>query len=911
MVEYHATVQKIQALRDDIQTGLVLERDDFDRALTHRVELDLDPSSAGGRVAYIMHSSGSTGLPKPIFQTHRACLENFENGYQRRALSTAPLFHTFGFASVFRTISMRGMLFMYDHNLPLTSDNLVAALQAAKPEVFFGVPYALKLLADSAQGIQGLASCESVIAAGSSCPDELGDLLVSNGVHLIVLFGATECGQVAASRRPKDDKTWNYLRFYPNAKPYIYMKPVADNLYELIVLDGHKAKVISNSNDPPNSFHSRDLFSPHPTIPDAWKHIGRIDDRVTLINGEKVLPLPIEGRIRMDPLVVEAVVFGIQRDFPGLLVFRGARAQDLSDEEFIGKIWLAVEEANSEAEGFSQIRRDAIIPIADGVPYPHTDKGTIIRASVYRTFQQEIDAMYNRLQRVTEGTERPDLTHLQDELVRICQQDLGLDVGGKDGDMFNAGMDSLRAMQFSSIIRTRFDLGGHGQSLTADTIYRNASASRLAKHILALRDGLDVVEDSDLALMDQLIEKYSTFTSIRAAAHPLIDRPTTGKTILLTGATGSLGCHILKILLDDPSVAKVVCIVRLSDINADTAEEQSRGRILKSLQERELKASEDALSKIVPLAADLNRLDFGSVLEKNQHILAQTSVIIHTAWPVDFNLSLGTFEPQLASLSSLIKLSLSIHQAPAKMLFCSSISTALATPAPALIPESVISEAAYAQKTGYARSKFCAEHILHRAAAYAGADTIVARIGQIVGDNENGIWNSSEAIPLMVRSAAVVGALPELKGVICRWLPVDECARAICEMVGPTDARFFNVLHPRSFSWSEAVLPALREAKLEFKTVPTHEWLQLLANSNPDPAENPSIKLLEFWTRAYGRDSEQSASARDGGVTFSLEHAKAVSCTLRESEDLVRSGLLRRIASRWVQEWEDKDIIEK
>lgn len=85
------------------------------------------------------------------------------------------------------------------------------------------------------------------------------------------------------------------------------MKPVSDDLYELVVLDGYKSKVVSNSDDPPRSFHSNDLFSPHPIIPDAWKHIGRIDDRVTLVNGEKVLPLPIEGRIRSDRLVSEAV----------------------------------------------------------------------------------------------------------------------------------------------------------------------------------------------------------------------------------------------------------------------------------------------------------------------------------------------------------------------------------------------------------------------------------------------------------------------------------------------------------------------------------------------------------------------------------------------------------------------------
>jgi thioester reductase-like protein len=917
MAEYQSTVQRIQKVNDNIQTHLVLRRADFDQALTDRIELDICPTNAGNRVAYIMHSSGSTGMPKPIFQNHQACLENFENGYSLRALNTAPLFHTFGFASVFRTISMRGMLYMYDHNLPLTSDYLVAALHAVKPDVFFGVPYALKLLADSGQGIQLLRSCQSVIVTGSACPDELGDLLVNHGVHLIVLYGATECGQVAASRRPKGDKSWNYLRFYTNTKPYVNMKQLSDSLYELIILDGYKSKVLSNSDDPPRSFHSRDLFSPHPTIPDAWKHMGRIDDRVTLINGEKVLPLPIEGRIRSDPLVAEAVVFGTQRDFPGLLAFRGIQARDLPDEEFIEKLWPAVQDANSQAEGFSQIRKDTIIPIAYGVSYPHTDKGTIIRTRVYQVFEQEINDIYNRLQRVTEGAERLDLPHLQDELVRICQRDLGLDVSGPDTNMFNAGMDSLRAMQFSSTVRRRFDLGGRGHTLTADAIYRNATVSRLVKHILALRDGQEILANTDVLLMSQLVQKYSDIKTCNLGAQALIDSQNRGQTVILTGATGSLGCHILKNLLEDPSVDKIVCIVRAPDKNIDTSAEQARERILKSLRAREFDFSREALSKIVPMTKDFSQPDFGSLLEGSQEATYAASIIIHTAWPVDFNLSLDTFEPQLASLSNLLKLSLSVRRAPAKLLFCSSISSALGTPTPAAIPESVLPQPLHAQETGYARSKFCAEHILHQAAIHAGADTIVARIGQIIGDNEKGIWNSSDAIPLMVRSATVVGALPDLEGVHCQWLPVDECARAICEMVGLTTnsthtqvsvsrergAQFFNVLHPHPISWSDEVLPALRQAGLEFKIVPTREWLRLLASSNPDPAKNPTIKLLDFWTRAY-KDSERHSSTRDKErIVFSLENAKDASVTLRESEDPVSTGLLRKIASRWIREW--------
>lgn len=58
-------------------------------------------------------------------------------------------------------------------------------------------------------------------------------------------------------------------------------KKVGTDVYESVYLKSHPALLISNSNDPPGSFHSGDLFSPHPTIDWAWKYLARADDRVT------------------------------------------------------------------------------------------------------------------------------------------------------------------------------------------------------------------------------------------------------------------------------------------------------------------------------------------------------------------------------------------------------------------------------------------------------------------------------------------------------------------------------------------------------------------------------------------------------------------------------------------------------
>lgn len=63
-------------------------------------------------------------------------------------------------------------------------------MKVTQPESFHGVPYVLKLLSEVEGGVEELAKCQQVLFGGSSCPDDLGDLLVSRGVWLVSHYGA-------------------------------------------------------------------------------------------------------------------------------------------------------------------------------------------------------------------------------------------------------------------------------------------------------------------------------------------------------------------------------------------------------------------------------------------------------------------------------------------------------------------------------------------------------------------------------------------------------------------------------------------------------------------------------------------------------------------------------------------------
>lgn len=90
---------------------------------------------------------------------------------------------------------------------------------------------------------------------------------------------------------------------------------------------------------------------------------------------------------------------------------------------------------------------------------------------------------------------------------------------------------------------------------------------------------------------------------------------------------------------------------------------------------------------------------------------------------------------------------------------------ALNSAASATVPNALQTDFRKVSPTGYARSKFVGEHVVCRAAGEAGADACVLRIGQVVGDTREGIWNDQEFLPMMIRSSLVLGVLPLLSEV--------------------------------------------------------------------------------------------------------------------------------------------------
>lgn len=189
---FHPVLAEVQEKRSTGLTVLpLMMHSDYYGKDSPRFIRHYDPSIETDRVIVIIHSSGSTGFPKPIYLTNRSCIGAFSTNIGLRSLLTSPMFHNHGFAEIFRSIYAKKPIYLCNYNIPLTKEALIQMIGAAKPDLLHCVPYVIKLLAETQAGIEALAGVKLVLYAGSGCPDDLGDYLVKErGVYLVGNYGS-------------------------------------------------------------------------------------------------------------------------------------------------------------------------------------------------------------------------------------------------------------------------------------------------------------------------------------------------------------------------------------------------------------------------------------------------------------------------------------------------------------------------------------------------------------------------------------------------------------------------------------------------------------------------------------------------------------------------------------------------
>lgn len=853
---FSSAATSVAAQLPGLRTAPIVDSKDLANSTAKLAAAALDPRRETKNGSFIIHSSGSTGLPKPIYQTHSASLYTYSQHFGLVGHLTLPLYHNHGICCTFRAIHSRKKIYLYNARLPLASQHLLATLRE-HPEIkiLYGVPYALKLLAETDEGSNLLSRLDIVMFGGSACPKPIGDSLVENSVNLVGHYGATEVGQLMTSFRDfKNDKLWDWLRVPDRLLPYLSMEPRGPNLFELCVQEGWGSKVATNRDD--GSYATKDLFEPHATLPNTWRYYARLDDTIVLENGEKANPLLVEGVLRQNRNVAEAVVFGAKKPRLGAFVIPKPEIE-LSSEEVVESVMPAIQDMNKVLPAYSQLSKDMIKTLPHDTEYRRTDKGTVIRAAFYRDFAKQIDASYV-------DQKGGSLRLPRDELIAFLRNEFATRLAAKgevefddETDLFSLGVDSLQAIQIRSAILKNLDLGG--KELGRNFVFDFPTLSLMTNEILRLQTGQPQETKASVEeRMAVMVEKYSDFDR-----HEPIDRENDGDYVVVTGATGSLGAHVVARLASQDHVRKVYCLVRAPTTSSAIA------RVEESLRARRVydMLSLEALQKVVAIPSDFSKSLLGLDWRLYDEIAHNITHMLHLAWSVNFNKGLESFESDcVAGARNLINLCLKAKRPqPASFNFCSSVSATVRT-AGGVVPEALPESFAYAQGMGYAQSKLVTENLCDRASKQRGIQARILRVGQVIGDTQNGVWNATEAIPMIFQTAKTVGCLPKLDE-RPSWLPVDVVAQTFIDIgCSSTDQRFFNLVNHSSFHWTQDLLPLLKEAGVKFEEVEQREWIRRLRASNPDPTANPPIKLVDFFASKYDTDEARPSLRYETGI---------------------------------------------
>jgi thioester reductase-like protein len=826
----------------------------------------------------ILHTSGSTGLPKPILLKHstvatldaqftlptldgREAMINFMRRTQRLYFSMPP-FHAAGlFITVLISICGGATIVFGPADRPVNLDTILEVLDTSNGDSAFIAPSTLEEISKSPEALKCLEKLRYVCYSGGPVMRDAGNIL-SKLVEVIQVLGTTEVGLLASYKGDRND--WEYFNYSPKYNGMEW-RPTSDpEVFEqFIVRDDRISEFQGVFKTFPDlkEYATKDLYRKHSTKADYWLYQGRADDIIVFSNGEKLNPLSVEEIITRHPKVAATLVLGQERFQPAALI--ELRQPAVTNEEkarLLEEIWPLVVHGNKESPSHAQIQKSHIMFSNPEKPFLKTSKGTIRRQVTVQLYDSEIETLYQEAEAVSLN-EIPELATSSQASLATSLQDVFAHVAGipkieKDMDIFAAGIDSLRIMTLARALKAKLGTNAGErdlESITPRLIYSNPTISSLAAALFAIihrnASGPMAEESRRLQAMKDMVQKYTVDlpSSLPSRRKGSKGSDTDRVSVILTGSTGALGSYLLDILLAKPKIFRIYCLNRA----VDGQKRQTSVSNSKSL-------STDWFRKDVRfLCADLSKPLLG--LEKHEYLemARDASYIIHNQWQVDFNLTLPSFEPQVRAVRNLVDFSAqSANRAP--IFFISSISTVQGWTQSSKVPETSLDDLTLAIG-GYGQSKLVASVILEKAARLSGIRHSVCRLSQVAGPVEKGgEWNRHEWLPSIVASSKYLGVLPENLGTmdIVDWVPVDYCARIVTELAdasGDTKnsaaANYYHLANPRHAKWSDLVTSILEHIS-GLKTVSFEDWVRALRQSSEkteDFSRNPGVKLLEFY----------------------------------------------------------------
>jgi amino acid adenylation domain-containing protein/thioester reductase-like protein len=486
-------------------------------------------------------------------------------------------------------------------------------------------------------------------------------------------------------------------------------------------------------------------------------------------------------------------------------------------------------------------------------------------------------------------------------MAHLWSRMLGVPVTGLEDDFFALGGDSLTAAEMLAQARTIFGVSA-------------ADVRGLTRRLLrdpSLRGFSGAVQDARAGRLDpgaatgrpDFAAEARLEVPVRTGDGPA-PRWRQPRTVLLTGATGFLGIHLLRELLTDPGV-RVQCLIRAANAA------QARERVIGTA--RRYGVGPLDLSRVVPLAGDLAQPGLGLSPVVFAELARTVDVIHHAGAQVNFIYPYEELRAaNVAGTRELIRLAGLARGIPLHYISSTAVLAGFGAAGVRAVTEDTPLDHADQLGMGYIETKYVAEEML-RAAARAGLPVTVYRPLDVSGDHRTGVWNTATEMCALIRFVADTGLAPDID-LPLDFVPADLCAAAVRHIATsqPATGRTYHLASPQPAPLS-ALVERLRQHGFAIEAIPYQAWVdELLRQAVRDPAHPmaPFVPLfvdrcgtagltvaemyLEHIFPAYTRTHTAQALA-GSGIEFPPVGAALLD---RQLDRLIADGYLRAPAGR-------------
>ena len=306
--------------------------------------------------------------------------------------------------------------------------------------------------------------------------------------------------------------------------------------------------------------------------------------------------------------------------------------------------------------------------------------------------------------------------------------------------------------------------------------------------------------------------------------------------ILLTGATGFLGAHLLDELLSN-STAKIYCLIRCKEGLTEAKQRLQVHLEFYSLWKKKFSA------RIIPIIGDLSQALLGLSVEQFERLATEIDRIYHNgAW---VNSVYPYAMLKASNVNGTIEiLRLAGHRRTKSLHFVSTIAVffngnnnnsqlILETDCPST-----------ALKGGYKQSKWVAENLV-MAAQQRGLPANIYRVGRIMGHSKTGInGNFNDLLMSMIKVCILVKKYPDWETSLS-LITVDYTAQSLVKLSELT-SNIFHLLNPKNIDWQD-FFTAIQALGYPLEKVSHNQWqvtIQHYVSENKDHKLNRTLRFL-------------------------------------------------------------------